>query len=142
MRLKNYLSFMYGHREKSLDAIIYMLRASFFAPRFRNFWQRWNPLWSYFTLYFVYRPLSKILPRRVAGLLTFVVSGFLHDCVAMALTAEVSVVMTVMFSIWGVIVWAEDIFVSQKPLRPVYLRPIYHLACLLAGAVTSLCLFW
>lgn len=142
MNLKNYVSLRFGNREKTLDALVYMLRASLFAPSFRKFWQRWNPLWSYYTLFYVYRPLSRVLPRRLAGLLTFGVSGFFHDCVAMILTANFSIMMTTMFLSWGLIVWAEDLFLAQILSLPLHFRPVYQLSNLFAGVLPALYLFW
>lgn len=142
MTLKTYLDHRFGHHDKSLDALIYMLRVSLFAPSFREFWQRWNPLWSYYILFYVYRPLSRILPKRLAGLFTFVVSGFLHDCVAMALTADFSIVMTAIFSSWGIIILGEDLVVTQNFRPPILLRPLYQLFCLSAGALPALHFLW
>lgn len=47
---------------------------------FVGFWRRWNPVYGYVLLYFIYRPLRRVLPRPAAVLATFLVSGFaLHD---------------------------------------------------------------
>jgi hypothetical protein len=52
----------------------------FAAPTFAGFWRTFNPLYGYYLYYWCYRPLSRSLPRPVAELLTFAVSGFfLHD---------------------------------------------------------------
>jgi hypothetical protein len=50
------------------------------AGSFAGFWQRWNPPFIYVCLFYVYRPLRLILPRTIATLVTFLVSGFvLHE---------------------------------------------------------------
>jgi D-alanyl-lipoteichoic acid acyltransferase DltB (MBOAT superfamily) len=52
----------------------------FGAPSFAIFWRRWNPVYGYFLYYYSYRPLTRILPRPAAMLITFVACGFvLHD---------------------------------------------------------------
>jgi hypothetical protein len=49
-------------------------------PTFAGFWRRWNPVYGYILLFWVYRPLRRTMPRPLAVFLTFVVSGFaLHD---------------------------------------------------------------
>jgi len=50
------------------------------AGTFAGFWRRWNPPYIYLCLFFVYRPLRRLLPRPSATFATFLVSGFvLHD---------------------------------------------------------------
>jgi D-alanyl-lipoteichoic acid acyltransferase DltB (MBOAT superfamily) len=52
----------------------------FGAASFAEFWRRWNPVYGYFLTYYVYRPLSRIVPRPAAMMATFVFCGFaLHD---------------------------------------------------------------
>jgi hypothetical protein len=57
-----------------------MLSRSFGAKSFASFWRYWNPVYHYYLYYWSYRPLTSLLPRPVAVLLTFAVCGFLlHD---------------------------------------------------------------
>jgi hypothetical protein len=50
------------------------------APSFRAFWARWNPVYGYVLLFFVYPAANRVLPRRLALWVTFLVSGFvLHE---------------------------------------------------------------
>lgn len=52
----------------------------FGASSFAEFWRRWNPVYGYFLLHYCYRPLTRVLPRPAATLLTFAICGFvLHD---------------------------------------------------------------
>ena len=56
-----------------------MLRRSLGASSFAGFWRYWNPIWGYYLGRFVYRPVRRLLPRALALILTFTVSGGLHD---------------------------------------------------------------
>jgi hypothetical protein len=52
----------------------------FGAPSFAVFWRRWNPVYGYFLYYYSYRPLTRLVPRTMAMMITFVACGFvLHD---------------------------------------------------------------
>lgn len=57
-----------------------LLVRPFAAPTFAGFWRTFNPLYSYYLYYWSYRPLRRHMPRPVAELITFAVSGFfLHE---------------------------------------------------------------
>jgi hypothetical protein len=52
----------------------------FTAASFAEFWRRWNPVYGYFLAYYVYRPLTRRLPRTAAVMATFVFAGLvMHD---------------------------------------------------------------
>jgi D-alanyl-lipoteichoic acid acyltransferase DltB (MBOAT superfamily) len=74
-----YLSFRLG-REGGRTAWFNFFIKPFDASSFAQFWRLWNPVYGYFLYYYSYRPLSRILPRSLAMLTTFVACGFvLHD---------------------------------------------------------------
>ena len=56
-----------------------MLKRSLGANSFYLFWQYWNPIWGYYLSRKVMKPLSDFLPIWLAIILTFAVSGGLHD---------------------------------------------------------------
>ena len=57
-----------------------LLVRPFAAPTFAGFWRTFNPLYSYYLYYWSYRPLRRLVPRPLAELITFAVSGFfLHE---------------------------------------------------------------
>lgn len=122
-----------GGHGNSLRGMGYMLRQAFFANSFGQFWQRWNPLFSYYLLYSCYRPLSNFLPRSVAVILTFAVSGAVHDLAASLAIRALSVQFTATFVAWGgVVVLEEGLRIRSRGL-PLWMRPVYHLA-LIVGA--------
>lgn len=79
----------------------YMLKNSLGAGTFADFWRYWNPVWGYYLAKFVMRPLSRALPSSVATMLTFSVSGFLHDVAVMLIKLQPSFVLTLWFSVMG-----------------------------------------
>jgi hypothetical protein len=56
-----------------------MLKRSLGASSFYLFWHYWNPIWGYYLSRKVMKPLSQLLPRWIAIIMTFAVSGALHD---------------------------------------------------------------
>jgi hypothetical protein len=58
----------------------------FVSQSFAEFWRSWNPFVTYWLCLYCYRPIRRLLPRSLAILLTFGVSGFLvHDLAKTAL---------------------------------------------------------
>jgi hypothetical protein len=55
------------------------LAKPFGARSLAEFWQYWNPVWSYFLLFYCYRLLRKNLPHRLSVVLTFFFCGIVHD---------------------------------------------------------------
>jgi hypothetical protein len=119
-----------GNRSTEWKRIVYMTRQSFTAPTFRAFWQNWNPLWSYYLTFRVYAPLRKQLPEWLALLLTFAISGFLHDVAAMIVLGRPYFLFTLLFSIFGLCVLAEALLGISFRKKPTWMRVIYHLTLL------------
>ena len=79
-----------------------MLQRSFGATSFARFWQYWNPIWGYGLGKYVYVPLKRVLPAALAVIMTFVVSGLIHDLVTMALRRSVTFFFTPWFFVLGI----------------------------------------
>ena len=141
MTLEQYLTFKFGNNTSSLACIVYMLKASFMASSYRKFWQNWNPLWSFFLLFHLYKPLSKKLSQQIALFVTFTLSGFLHDCVAMLMTGKTSVVMTLSFSLAALIVMLEKKVGINLSKAPAPLKPLYHLLLITISALPVFVIF-
>ena len=78
-----------------------MLRRSFGAPSFVGFWQYWNPIWGYVLGRYVYALLRRVLPPAVAFILTFAISGGLHDLATMAVSRSPAFLFTPWFVLLG-----------------------------------------
>ncbi|EMD83662.1 acyltransferase domain protein [Pacificimonas flava] len=74
-----------------------MLHRAFGASTLAGFWRHWNPIWSYGLSRFVFRPLIGFMPPWLAVVLTFAVSGLIHDSVIMALRSEPAFIFTPWF---------------------------------------------
>ncbi len=95
-----------------------MLHRSLGADSFAGFWQYWNPIWGYGLGKYVYSPLRKILPPSVALIMTFVVSGSIHDLATMAFRQSFAFLFTPWFfllSIGVVLGRAVGMDVSNYP---------------------------
>lgn len=56
-----------------------MLWRSLGADSFHRFWRYWNPIWGYYLARNVMKPLASVTPLWLAVIVTFAVSGALHD---------------------------------------------------------------
>ncbi|OKY27441.1 MBOAT family O-acyltransferase [Thalassotalea sp. PP2-459] len=61
------------------DSLKNMLVRSLGANSFALFWRYWNPIWSYYLAKYIQKPSIKIMPQSCALLVTFIISGALHD---------------------------------------------------------------
>jgi hypothetical protein len=97
----------YVHRQNGVPlgaprSLQNMLYRSFGAGTLAGFWQYWNPVWGYGLGKYVYSPFQRNLPSWLALILTFVVSGGLHDLVIMAIRQSAAFIFTPWFFLLGV----------------------------------------
>lgn len=79
-----------------------MLKRSFGATSFAGFWQYWNPIWGYGLGKYVHSPLRRILPPIAAFIMTFIISGSIHDLATMVIRQSVAFLFTPWFFLLGV----------------------------------------
>ena len=80
-----------------------MLTRSLGAPTIVGFWQYWNPIFGYYLGKFIFRPARSVgLPVWLATLLTFSVSGMVHDIAASLITRQLVLVCTPWFLFLGI----------------------------------------
>ena len=118
---------MGGHSGDSLAGIRYMLQYAFSAPTFRQFWQRWNPLFSYYLLFFGYANLKRALPRILAVPITFSLSGSVHDLAVGVLVGKWQLLFTGVFAGFGIWVMLEEWLGIRLPAGTDRWRWLYHL---------------
>lgn len=94
----------------------------------------WNPLFSYYLYYVRYKPIVRFVPRSVAVVLTFSVSGAVHDLCASLVTMRVFVLFAPVFTVFGLLVVVEERFGLSLSWAPVWLRASIH-ALVLVGTV-------
>lgn len=116
-----------------------MLARSLAAPSFHVFWQYWNPVWGYYLGTRVYQPLQTWLPAAAARVVTFVVSGALHDLAVMLVKGYWPMFFTPWFTLMG---FLTALSAHYRLHYPRFLpAPIANLALLSTSfATTSLLL--
>lgn len=115
-----------------------MLSRSFGASSFARFWQYWNPIWGYGLGKYVYSPLHRFLPAAIALILTFVVSGAIHDLVTMAISRSVTLFFTPWFFLLGVGVVLGRVAGMDLSNRSWLTRATVNLIYLVAGIALTL----
>jgi hypothetical protein len=132
--LRRYLEYRLG-RQGGRKAWFNFFLKPFGAVSFAEFWRLWNPLYGYFLYYDVYRPLSRVLPRAVTVLLTFVLCGFLlHDVPAWIVVRRVlppgATITFVLFGLGVIISEALHMDLSRWPaIARVALNFAYLAGC-------------
>lgn len=81
-----------------------MLYRSLGAGSFAKFWQYWNPIWGYALGRFIYAPLQRFLPAMLALILTFTVSGVIHDVATMLVRRAPAFLFTPWFFLMSIAV--------------------------------------
>lgn len=87
-----------------------MLARSLGAGSFPMFWRYWNPIWGYYLSRNIMKPASSFLPIQLAVLLTFTVSGLLHDLAASLIHWQVVFFITPWFALMGLVAVIFDAF--------------------------------
>jgi Membrane bound O-acyl transferase family len=74
------------------------------AGSFAGFWRAWNPVWTYPLRFIVLPRLRRVVPLPMAIVLTFAVSGAVHDALLWAMARRTMFpVMTIFLGICGVV---------------------------------------
>ena len=74
-----------------------MFYRSLGAKQFSGFWRYWNPIWSYYLSKLIYKPLRKKFTNSVAIILTFLISGLIHDIIVSLICLRIVFVVTPWF---------------------------------------------
>lgn len=133
---RRYEEHLLGRSKSFLDKLIRMVSRSFAASSFAGFWRVWNPLFSYYLLKLIYRPVIRVLPRPVAVMTTFTTSGFIHDVFASCASFEPFVLFTPFFLCFGVIVVTEEHLGLHRHTKSAVYRVLANSILLLSvGAI-------
>lgn len=103
-----------------------MLKRSIGARSFVVFWRYWNPIWGYYLSRYIMTPLCRRLPTWQATVITFAVSGALHDIAVGLLKREVFFIITPWFTLMGLAVAISQRLDIQYNNVPVYIRAIFN----------------
>ena len=130
-RLSKYVSLKLGGVEGELPRLKYMLKKSFTASNFRSFWNAWNPIYSYVLMYFIYKPIRRILPRPLAVVITFIANGLFHDLMVFLILGRSDLVITKLFLVYGLMVVIETVVGLSLTNRKTLVVVLYNLLMLL-----------
>jgi len=87
-----------------------MFKRSLGASSFYFFWQYWNPIWGYYLSRKIMKPLSQLIPMWLAIIVTFAVSGALHDLAITLVKWKLTFFFTPWFTLMSFIVLATKKF--------------------------------
>lgn len=117
----------------------------FASATLANFWRSWNPLWSYYLTYFVYRPLRRFFPPWLSTLLTFMVSGCMHGLLAsIVMRSDLPIFgATLWFALLGCLVIGTEHWRFSFAFLPQCMRWIAHVMTIVGtNWLTSILLQW
>lgn len=126
----------------SREQAINFLGRPFGARSLAEFWQYWNPVWSYFLLFYCYRLLRRHLPHGPSVLLTFFFCGLLHDLPFGAVSFLKSgrlpfFTVTAFLTLNGLLVVLSEKARFNLTRVPVGFRWLIHAAILAAGYLAA-----
>ena len=105
-----------------------MLRRSLGAKSFTVFWQYWNPIFGYYLGKFVFRPLRAMgLPVTLSTLITFCVSGAVHDIAASLVSQRLVFVCTPWFCLMAAVLLVSRHFGMDMSALPPLARGLVHI---------------
>ena len=119
------------------------LRNFFLVPlrsrSFGEFWSLWNPIFGYFLIFFIFRPLRRRMPRPLAVYLTFLASGFLLHDLPFNLSADLYrgrlefPAVTLLFAVFGALALLSEALGLDLSRFPPWVRAASNLGWLTAG---------
>jgi hypothetical protein len=104
LTLSDYVQYRNGVSLGASGSLQNMLVRSLGAGTFAKFWQYWNPIWGYALGRYIYEPLNRLLPASISLILTFAISGAIHDVATMFVRGAPAFLFTPWFSLMGVVV--------------------------------------
>jgi len=115
-----------------------MLKRSLGASSFFLFWQYWNPIWGYYLSRKIMKPLRQLFPIWLATIMTFAVSGALHDLVITLVNWKVTFFFTPWFSLMSLIVLATKKFGISFKEHHWLIRALINIALVAVCLVLTL----
>ena len=117
-----------------------MLVRSFGAGTFAKFWQYWNPIWGYALGRYIYAPLNRFLPASVSLILTFAISGGIHDLATMLVRGAPAFLFMPWFFLMGVVVVFGRLLKLDYSAHPFLIRVAINLSLVVACLMLTLAL--
>lgn len=111
-----------------------MLWRSLGADAFHLFWRYWNPIWGYYLSRNVLKPVSAVVPVWLAVIVTFAVSGALHDLAVTVVKWRITLFFTPWFIFMSFCVLASQQFALSYRAYPWLARACINTA-IIAGCM-------
>ena len=140
LTLSQYVEFRNGVPLGDSQSLSNMLHRSLGAASFAEFWQYWNPIWGYGLGRYVYAPLRRVLPPVVAFILTFAISGGLHDLATMAVSRSPALLFTPWFVLMAIGAVLGRVAGMDLAKRPFWIRAGVNLAYLVVCLLPAVAL--
>ncbi len=105
-----------------------MIQRSLGADSFYLFWRYWNPIWGYYLSRNVMKPLSVFFPIWLATILTFAISGGLHDLAVTLVKWKLTFFFTPWFVLMGGMVLASKKFNISYAAYHLAIRMLLNIA--------------
>ena len=128
MKLSEFVKRRNGVPLGNSNSLRNMLSRSLGAGKFSIFWQYWNPIWGFYLGKYVFKPLKLILPQALSLIITFVVSGFIHDLAIILLKWEFTLLLTPWFLCMGLCVVLSDYVKIDYSRFPWIVRAVINIA--------------
>ena len=117
-----------------------MLYRSLGASSFKCFWQYWNPIWGYYLAYKIYTPLKQYFPSALATLITFIVSGALHDLAVTLIKQQWIFICTPWFFLMGLVLVTTQYFSFSYRQYSWFIRASINIALIIICLVIVIAL--
>jgi hypothetical protein len=135
LSMTDYIKYRNGVPLGASGSLQNMLSRSLGAGSFAKFWQYWNPIWGYTLGRYIYAPLNQILPASVALILTFTISGAVHDLATMLVRRAPAFFFTPWFFLMSLIVICGQLFKLDYSKRTFPFRVAINLTFII-GCLT------
>lgn len=96
LKLADYIKKRNGVAMGSPKSLRNNLYRSLGSRNFASFWNYWNPIFGYYLGKYIYKPSRKFVPNAFALVITFLISGLIHDLVTSIVRGRI----TFFFSVW------------------------------------------
>ena len=126
LSLKQYVKRRNGVPLGAFGSLTNMLKNALGAKNFSQFWLYWNPIWGYYLATKIQKPLTQFLPHSIALILTFSISGLLHDLAVSLIKKETFFVFTPWFSVMSLVVIASQKLSMDMSKFPFISRAFIH----------------
>jgi hypothetical protein len=130
--LSEYVKYRTGVALGAKGSLVNVFKRSFGAGSIQEFWQYWNPIWGYYLAILIYHPSRKFLPKYLDILITFLVSGLIHDFAVWVFKGKFSLLITLMFLFFSLGLIISEVFKINYSGFSLLFRIVFNLMYLSA----------